>query len=691
MCRHITVHVSFILFIHGVSLSPIVEQAKLTFDEFFDFTTFSSLMFSPCGQHLMFQTTRPSWKTDAYENTLWIYTIKENTKRLITKNPHDSIAAQWSPDGQWIGLFLGRTSTSSSKRYPTADTSEQFIYLYSLVTNDLWPVNIGNEIPLAFTWSNEPFSFYFAAVDSSFDSDENIDDIQRSNVNSHRDYLKYERSVVYHITIDKRDRLHTVSKRVVERVSFLIGELVLVVKCGKLVCTSISTVVENLDQLEIYSIDLQQRSLVQRLTDNRAMENNLKVAVDGEHLLFQTASLGSIDKQHTNDTQARLYSLDLVNGSLTRLAERFDGHIDGYAVRADGSIYILGQRRTEVHIYMQRTSADDLIEYRQWNGTYESIAVLNDGTGLAFIYSSLDTPLEVYVSEHVEQLQSARAITNDNQQFTQRELPRTNIFSWKNLDDDRTIEGILHYPPGQYRASNLPLLVLIHGGPYAASRNVFRADWYSWAALAATNGWLVLEPNYRGSVGYGDAFLNEIRHRPLSLPGKDILFGIDQLIDDGTVNPYRVSLGGYSYGGFLTNWLITQSKQFNAALSGAGSIDHTSAWGTMDIPVLMTSVFGGTPWQTAHVYLHEAPIYQLDRVRTPTLISTGENDIRVPASQSYMLERALHHRNIPVRMITFPSEGHELAGNPWHGKVKVREELKWLQTYDRWPVDKVHT
>ncbi|CAF4302819.1 unnamed protein product, partial [Rotaria sp. Silwood2] len=121
-----------------------------------------------------------------------------------------------------------------------------------------------------------------------------------------------------------------------------------------------------------------------------------------------------------------------------------------------------------------------------------------------------------------------------------------------------------------FESKNLSLLVLIHGGPYLASLNRLELVWYNWASLAASEGWLVLEPNYRGSTGYGDQFLNEIRYGLLSRPGKDILYGVDRLIKDGIVDPHRLAVGGYSYGGFLTNWLITQTRRFNAALSGAG-------------------------------------------------------------------------------------------------------------------------
>ena len=167
----------------------------------------------------------------------------------------------------------------------------------------------------------------------------------------------------------------------------------------------------------------------------------------------------------------------------------------------------------------------------------------------------------------------------------------------------------------------------------------------------------------------------------VSRPGKDILFGVDALIQAGIADSTRLTIGGYSYGGYLTNWLITQTTRFNAALSGAGAVDHVADWGTTDMPLSSPYWLGGYPWQPPNRYRQEAAIFQMDRVRTPTHILTGENDVRVPVAQNYILERALHTLGIPKKLIIFPGEGHNIRNNPWHEKIKVREELKWLQKY----------
>ena len=668
------------------SCSALQTKPKLTLDEFLDHTAISLLSFSPDGQYLLFQTTRPSWNTSSYEYNLWIYDTVQETRRLVTKKPDISIKPQWSPSGKWIVLLLDETSSNATKinRYRRSSSDppseEQRIYLYSPVSNDLSPIEIGKDYPLALTWSDNDSSLYLATTNLPLT---NEDEGEWRDVTQYRDNEKYERSIIHRVDIKQNGSLLSAGRNIVTNVSFLIGELSYAPVSEKLVFTSLSSLVENLHVFELHTVDLHNPSSLKKLTDNEALENGLEISKDGQHALFGSATYSSNFKEY-NDTQARLYSVNLMSGEITRLAKNFNGSIYGFTSISDGGVYILGQLGTEIQIYLQRPLSNEVIPLVGWNGTYSSL--LSSGqNSIAFLYSSTEKPMEIYLATSIDQLQSAKAITNENKLFTERDLPRAKVYRWKNEEDQQMIEGILHYPPGKFEAKNLPLLVYIHGGPYDASLNRFYGSFYLWAPFAASEGWLVLEPNYRGSTGYGDQFLNDIQYRSSSLPGKDILYGVDQLIRDGIADPYQLAVGGYSYGGILTNWLITQTKRFNAALSGAGIIDNLSAWGTMDVPMLLSAVFGGYPWDIPHIYQSESPIYQLDRVRTPTLITTGENDVRVPASQSYIMERGLYYRGVPVKLILFPGEGHSLAKDPWHGKIKIREELKWLQKYGHQP------
>jgi dipeptidyl aminopeptidase/acylaminoacyl peptidase len=191
----------------------------------------------------------------------------------------------------------------------------------------------------------------------------------------------------------------------------------------------------------------------------------------------------------------------------------------------------------------------------------------------------------------------------------------------------------------------------------------------------------VFEPNYRGSTGYGDKFALAIVPEAFSSPGRDILAGVDALVKDGIADANRLAIGGYSYGGYMTNWLITQTTRFKAAVTGAGGIENVADWGNDDSTFDDAYFMGGAPWEVPARYDSEAAIFQIDKVHTPTHMVAGGSDIRVPVLESYLLDRALHQLGVPSDLLIFPGEGHELDKNPWHGKIKVREELKWLEKY----------
>ena len=658
------------------------EKSRLTLDDLFNATEFSLLSYSPTGEHLLIQTTSPNWESNTFQTTSWLYEIQTKKRRLITTHAGGSSKPKWSPSGKWIA-FLSTDLTEVNpnngriRREDDANT-DNFIFLYSLLSARLFPVAIGRVYPSVFAWSEYDSSLYVVGVDlqsSSFDGG----DVEWKDVVQYRPSVNKTMTTIFRVDLNESDPSESPNTIDIKTVDFFITELVFAKAVQKLVLTSAPRTAESHDAFEIYVVTLRHPNTVSKLTKNDAYELDLQVADDGIHVTFTDASRIEEDLKHV---QPRLYSLNLLDGRIERLAKDFTGAIVGHTIDYNGGVYFLGQLGTEVHIYSQKSPSEKSIRLRGWNGTYDQLTSSRGrNQSIAFTHTSFDKAKEAYFANHVDQLSLAQPITNDNAQLTQRDLPKTEIYRWRNSKDNRLVEGILHYPPQQFRAKNLPLLVLLHGGPFDASLNGFEASWYNWAPLAATHGWLILEPNFVGSTGYGDEFLSDIPSQPVSGPGRDALSAVDELIKEGRVNPRKLAVGGYSYGGFITNWLITETTRFNAALSGSGVIEHVSAWGTSAAPRLYRHFFAGFPWNASSVYQNESPIYRLDRVRTPTLIVTGADDELVRADQSYMLERALHYLGVPSQLLVFPKTGHQLENNPWHGKIKVREELKWLERY----------
>ncbi|MGB9286616.1 MAG: prolyl oligopeptidase family serine peptidase, partial [Candidatus Sulfotelmatobacter sp.] len=444
---------------------------------------------------------------------------------------------------------------------------------------------------------------------------------------------------------------------------------------------------EKVDDVEIYVCALGVQSSVggdqkfcsplRRLTRNQAIETRPRWASDSRHLFF-SVEVGDISGPY-RDLQPHLYWVDSETGTVEQWSKDFIGPVDHYAVAARN---ILASARigTEVSMYSVVQPNQSLHKLNGWEGTYEALSTAPHSQRIAFVYSSLQKPTEVYLADSPDKLDQARPITSLNHLFTERDLPQGKPYRWK-ADDGTTVEGMLIYPPEKFESKKLPMLTFIHGGPADADGDHFEADWYQWAALAATNGWLVFEPNYRGSTGYGDKFLGQIVPVIVSRPGKDILEGVDALVKDGIADPDRLALGGYSYGGYMTNWLITQTTRFKAAVTGAGAVEHLANWGNDDTTSDDAYFLGGRPWEAPLRYHDEAAIFQIEKVRTPTHMVAGADDIRVAVLEDYLLEHALYSLGIPNALLIFPGEGHSLDKNPWHGKIKVREELKWLQKY----------
>jgi dipeptidyl aminopeptidase/acylaminoacyl peptidase len=422
-----------------------------------------------------------------------------------------------------------------------------------------------------------------------------------------------------------------------------------------------------------------------KLTHNQGLEGHLAWDPSGKRIYFLVRAGGGSIEGPYRDVQGRIYSLDLASTKITRLGGDFQGSWDDFAVAADGSIIAAGLKGTDQHLYRVSGGQSEAIATQP--GNYSHVDASLHGAALLFTHSTIDEPTQVFVSESISKpgapsLNNAKAITSLNPTFAERAQVSWEPYRWKSVDG-MDVEGVLIYPPGKKGQKHLRMLTLIHGGPEDADGNHFGADWYDWATLAAANGWLVFRPNYRGSTGYGDAFMLSISPHLVSSPGRDILSGVDALVKDGIADPDRLTIGGYSYGGYMTNWLITQTTRFKAAVTGAGAVEHAANWGNDDLTWDDAWYLSGTPWEKPDLYQSEAALFQMNKVTTPTHIVGGNADVRVSYLEDVLLERALQRLNVPHTLLVFPGEGHSLDKNPWHGYIKVREELKWLEKYGK--------
>ena len=718
------------------TLASADSKPKLTFDECFNSISYPAIALSPDGHSVVVVTERADWDRQIFRHDLWLYreSAKGNDAPLIqlTQSGHDT-DPQWSPDGRWIA-FLSERKTDADKdpdsddkgkekgsgnknkdKNADADDVDQ-LYLISPAGGEAIPLTQGDEEVHTFSWSADSRTLYYATRNpwtktQKDDYKKLWKDVVQYRASERGDTifsLDVASALARHTAAPAQDTTDSETKKDSDKDSDLtpgahpiattplrVDNLVTSPDGTKLAFLSnaINQRQEKYDDYEIYSLDLTQNmaqppsaanadsknilATPRRLTHNQAQEVQLHWASDSRHILF-TVEVGDVAGPY-RDLQPHLYSVDSVTASVEQWSKDFPGQVESYGPYGAG---ILASARigTEVQIYSADNPSTDLHKFTGWDGTYEKLSTTPHSQRVAFIYSSLQRPAEIYIADSPDKLNQARPITAFNETLAEKDLPQGHPFTWK-ADDGTTVEGMLIYPPGKLDQKNLPMFTFIHGGPADADGNHFAADWYQWYELAATNGWLVFEPNYRGSTGYGDKFLEQIVPQIVSRPGKDILEGVDALVKAGIADPNHLAVGGYSYGAYMTNWLITQTTRFKAAVTGAGAVEHVANWGNDDTTFDDAYFLGGRPWEAPKRYHDEAAIFQIDKVKTPTHIVAGADDIRVAVLEDYLLEHALSSLGVPNALLIFPGEGHDLAKNPWHGKIKVREELNWLQKY----------
>lgn len=264
-------------------------------------------------------------------------------------------------------------------------------------------------------------------------------------------------------------------------------------------------------------------------------------------------------------------------------------------------------------------------------------------------------------------------------------LPSPEMF-WVRSFDGARVQAWLLKPPDFDPSKKYPLILQIHGGPHAAYGTTFTHE-FLWLAA---RGYVVLYVNPRGSTTYGQRFGNLIQHRYPGDDYRDLIAALDEVIGRGYVDASKLGVTGGSGGGLLTNWALTQTTRFKAAVSQRSIADWEAWWYAADFTLFTPSWFEGPPWAEQDDFTRRSPIEYVDKIVTPLMLIDGDEDRRTPPSAGgEAMFRALKLRKVPVVMVRFPGEGHELSrsGAPWHRVDRLRHIVAW---FDKWLLGKPH-
>jgi len=426
---------------------------------------------------------------------------------------------------------------------------------------------------------------------------------------------------------------------------------------------------------------------VKRLTADGYVWSSLAYSPDGRFLLgertFGTDMIIQQRLTHGGANDLLLWPADAAPGvAPINLTATWD--LDPNAPRwsPDGRyVYFVAEKRGTTHLFRVAARAGAEVEQvTQGDRRLGSITFDKAMTRIAYTVGTYDSPSDVWTANidgsNERRLTNLHAGIRDTIAIT-----RTERLTWRS-PDGTMIEGFLTHPHGYERARGpYPLVVFNHGGPHSAVGYGFNFKQQYFAA----NGYFVLDTNFRSSTGYGDAFKWGTWGAWGTRDGQDVVSGVDFVLANYPVDRGKVATMGHSYGGFMTNWLITQyPDRFAAAASGAGISNWFSDYGTADIYRTKETEFFGTPWDERAIgrMIAQSPLMQAGKVRTPTLFIQGEQDQRVPYEEGEQMYFALRRQGVPAKMIQYAGQPHGISGH-WNNVHRMLNELKWIDGHLR--------
>nr|AXK90333.1 acetyl xylan esterase superfamily [uncultured Pyrinomonas sp.] len=542
---------------------------------------------------------------------------KQNTQ--LTFGDKSSTNPKWSPDGNWIAFTSNRKDNKNNLYVLNANggEAEALTDVKSGVAN--------------FEWSPDGRSIAFTMSDPKSDEEEKNDKAK----NDYRwvdENLKMSR--LYVIALQK----NADGKREPRKLTtgdFNVAGFNWSPDGSRIVISHTKTAGANDWTSADISVVEVAGAKVTTLTSTPAAESNPVYSPDGQSI--------AIVATDNPPRWAQTYFIQIFpagGGQPKVMPASFDGQPDVSGWSPDSKrIYFNEPKGTLTQFYVLDVATNRIEEVKTIPAVYGAVDLNRSGTTFGFVRQTPDTPGDAFVASVADF--TPVQISRVNADLKMPALGRTEVIRWKS-QDGKEIEGLLTYPVGYQAGQRVPLLLTIHGGPAGVFQQSFIGGRgvYPIAAFAS-RGYAILRANPRGSSGYGTAF----RRANLQDWGfgdyQDLMTGVDKVIEMGVADTDRLGVMGWSYGGFMTSWIVTQTKRFKAASAGAPVTNLMSFNGTADIPSFVPDYFGGQSWEIMDRYQKHSPMFNVKGVTTPTMIQQGDADVRVPISQGYEFYNAL--------------------------------------------------
>ncbi|PYU51756.1 MAG: hypothetical protein DMG48_08145 [Acidobacteria bacterium] len=588
----------------------------------------SDLQFSPDGSRLAFVVTEPA-RGERRARHIWIYEKQSGTIRQFTSSAKSEFLPRWSPDGKQLAFLSDRDE-------------QQQVYAMRGDGGEASPLTKGKRGVKNFAWSPNGKQIAFLAPDAKTEAEEKK---EKDKDDAHVVDKEDKHARLWLLTLD------TGEAKALTEPKWDIREVVWYPSGTSLILSATDHPESDQNTERIFSFRLSDTSTGDRKAAEpmtlalapRGPFGNIRIAADGKRMAF----VGCREDGPSPH--------DLI---LARPGEKATQNLSGASVdrpvfdfrwTRDGSLLALAE--DGFHTKFIAFSAEGALKDAPAMPANPNAFSVSETGEVAFAGQTATTPQELWLWD---QKGAPKQISHLNDSWKQYTLSALEFYKYKSFDGQE-IEAALLKPPGSGGKSKLPLITLIHGGPTGAWQDSIE----TWGQLLAARGYAVFYPNIRGSSGYGEKFIEMNRGDWGGGDYRDVIAGVDDLVARGIADPDKLAIGGWSYGGYMSEWAITQTTRFKAAVSGAGLSNLISEYGTEQGPSY-DEWFYGLPYEPEKIagFLNSSPFVHLKNVKTPTLILQGDADPVDPPGQSQELYRGLKRYGVETELVMYPREPH---------------------------------
>jgi dipeptidyl aminopeptidase/acylaminoacyl peptidase len=638
---------------------PVATQSAPSIDDLLNLQRVTSVALSPDGGSVAFTLRETNWDENEFESEIWVGT--ETGTRRLTNARKSSQQPEWSPDGKSIAFISDR------------DGKRQ-LYRIAVSGGEAEKLTNGDDGVTNFAWSPDGRSIAFTMTDPIGESvkerERRFGDLRFEDEDRRMAHL-------YVIDVPMMAGASVPAPRPLTKGSFVVGSFDWSPN-GRYIAFDhrISNDAADGISADISTVEIA-TGTTRVVVGQPGPDTNPRYSPDGQRIAFTSAMSKSFNYYQNT-------AIAIVEpGSMTirSVSDAFDENPQIVTWTAQG-IYFAASQRTWAYLFKLNPETQQVTRHaasEQWIGSAFSLS--KDGQTVAFIGSGPSAFADVYLAPVAETLQPTR-ITNTAEQIASWPKHAREVVRWRSQDGTE-IEGVLHKPVDFQDGRRYPLLVVIHGGPTGISRPLPYSNGVGYYPidLWLAKGALVLEPNYRGSAGYGEKF-RSLNVRNLGIGDAwDVLSGIEHLAAAGLVDRDRVGAMGWSQGGYISAFLTTKhADRFRAVSVGAGISNWMTYYVNTDIHPFTRQYLKATPWDDPKIYADTSPMTYIKSAKTPTLIQHGDQDARVPVPNAFELYQGLRDQNVTTRLVLFKGFGHPL-NKPKANRAAMQQNLDWFNKY----------